>query len=158
MILSEAAKEKIRTLQKQYPERRSALIPALHIAQAEIGFLPKDAQAEIACLFDIAPNEVHAIVTFYDMFYEKPRGRRQLHVCTNVSCMLRGSDELLDALCRKLNVQPGETTADGKFSVISCECLAACDKAPMMLVDEQVVGPLEIKDLDGILESEVGHG
>ena len=91
-------------LQKKYPEKRSALIPALHLAQAEAGYLPREVQNEVADLFGIDPNEVNAVVTFYDMFFEEPVGKHLLHVCKNVSCMLRGGDELLNHLCRRLNV------------------------------------------------------
>ena len=151
-MLSEDIKKSILELQKRYPEKRSALIPALHMAQAEVGYLPLDTQAEVAELFNIAPNEVNAVVSFYDMFHEKPVGKHLLHVCKNLSCMLRGGDELLHKLCHKLQVKPHETTADGEFTIIPSECLAACDKAPMMLVDEQVVGPIRDEDIDKILE------
>lgn len=152
-MLSEKTKEAIVLLQKQYPEKRSALIPALHLAQAEKGYLPMEVQQAVADLFGLALNEVHSVVTFYDMFFEEPVGKHVIHVCKNVSCMLRGSDEVLHALCSKLKINPRETTADGMFTVIPCECLAACDKAPMMLVDDQVVGPVSKEDIDGILEN-----
>lgn len=152
MILSEKTRTAILNLQKRYPEKRSALIPALHLAQAEVGYLPRETQNEVAALFDLDPNEVNSIVTFYDMFFEKPVGKHLLHVCKNVSCMLRGSDQLLDTLCQKLQVKPGETTADGQFTVIPCECMAACDRAPMILADNHVLGPVHEKDLDQILE------
>lgn len=152
MKLSEKTKIHIFTLQEKYPEKRSALIPALHLAQAEIGYLPLEIQAEVAELFEISPNEVHAVVTFYDMFYEAPVGKHILHVCKNLSCMLRGGDELLHGLCQRLNVKPHETTADGEFTIIPSECLAACDRAPMMLVDEKTVGPVFEKDIDSLLE------
>ncbi len=151
-MLSQKTKEAIRLLQNQYPEKRSALIPALHIAQNEVGFLPQDVQEEVAHLFDIDPTEVRGIVSFYDMFFEKPVGKHLIHVCKNLSCMLRGSDCLMKAVCEKLQVKPGETTADGLFTVIASECLAACDKAPMMLVDDKVVGPVQIDELDAIFE------
>lgn len=151
-MLQKKTKEAILQLQKSYPEKRSALIPALHLAQNEIGYLPKEVQKEIAALFDLDQTEVHAIVTFYDMFYEEPVGKHVIHVCKNLSCMLRGCDRLLSALCTKLQVKPGETTDDGEFTVIASECLAACDRAPMMLVDERVVGPVAEADLDHILE------
>src|SRR5262249_54857412 len=110
-------------------------------------------------LFGIEPNEVNAVVTFYDMFFEKPVGKHLLHVCKNVSCMLRGCDTLIDQLCQKLQVKPGETTADGEFTIILSECLAACDRAPMMLVDEKVVGPIQEEELDHILaEARKGPG
>lgn len=150
-MLSEKTRHAILELQKLYPEKRSALIPALHLAQAEVGFLPRDVQDEVAKLFEIDPNEVNAVVTFYDMFFENPVGKHLLHICKNISCMLRGADELAHALCKKLQIAPGGTTADGEFTVILSECLGACDRAPMMLVDENVEGPLQESDLDPIL-------
>jgi NADH-quinone oxidoreductase subunit E len=150
-MLTENTQKLILDLQKQYPERRSALIPALHLAQAEAGYLPLEVQQEVADLFGIDINEVHAVVTFYDMFYEKPVGKHVIHVCKNVSCMLRGSDELLQKVCQHLQVAPREVTADGEFTVIPSECLAACDRAPMMLVDDKVIGPVPIDDVERIL-------
>ena len=153
MKLSEKTKTAILDLQKlyPYPEKRSALIPALHIAQNEVGYLPHDIQRQVAVLFDLDANEVHAIVTFYDMFFEEPVGKHIIHVCKNVSCMLRGCDATLSKLCEKLNIKPGETSADGEFTVIASECLAACDLAPAMLVDDKVVGHVKESDLDQIL-------
>lgn len=159
-MLSQPTKEAIVKLQKSYPQKRSALIPALHLAQAEVGFLPPEVQEEVARLFDLDPNEVQAVVTFYDMFYEEPVGRHILHVCKNISCMLHGGDKILASLCQKLRVRPGETTEDGAFTVIASECLAACDRAPMMLVDDEVVGPVREEDLDQVLanaQRSTGH-
>jgi len=158
-MLSEKTKNAILELQKLYPEKRSALIPALHLAQAEVGYLPREAQNEVADLFGLDSNEVNSVVTFYDMFYEEPVGKHLIHVCKNVSCMLRGSDELLAKLCDKLQVKPGKTTADGEFTVIPSECLAACDRAPMMIVDEKVVGPVKDEEIDQMLaEAKKGPG
>jgi NADH-quinone oxidoreductase subunit E len=151
-MLSETTKNAILRLQTLYPVKRSALIPALHLAQAELGYLPLEIQGEVAALFGLTLNEVNSVVTFYDMFFEKPVGKHIIHVCKNVSCMLRGSDELLSQICGKLKVKPGEVTADGEFTIIPSECLAACDRAPMMLVDDEVVGPVKEQDLDRILE------
>lgn len=151
-MLTEKTRELILKLQQEYPDRRSALIPALHLAQEEVGYLPSEVQQEVADLFEIALNEVHSIVSFYDMFFDKPVGKHLLHVCKNASCMLRGSDQILKKICEKLQIAPGETTADGEFTVIPCECLAACDRAPMMLADEKVVGPIQESELDALLE------
>lgn len=151
-MLTEKTKNAILELQKLYPEKRSALIPALHLAQEEIGYLPSGVQNEVAQLFELDPNEVNSVVTFYDMFFEEPVGKHLIHVCKNVSCMLRGSDQLLGKLCDKLQVKPHQTTADGEFTVIPSECLAACDRAPMMIVDETVIGPVKDEELDQILE------
>lgn len=150
-MLSDKTKNAILRLQNLYPVKRSALIPALHLAQTEQGYLPLETQGEVAALFGLTLNEVNSVVTFYDMFFEEPVGKHLIHVCKNVSCMLRGSDELLSQVCQKLKVKPGEVTADGEFTVIPSECLAACDRAPMMLVDDQVVGPVQEQDLDRIL-------
>lgn len=159
MKLTEEIISAIRKLQSDYPEKRSALLPALHLVQSQFGYLPLDIQAEVAGLFDIEPNEVNAVVTFYDMFFDAPAGKHLVHVCKNASCMLSGSDCILKALCDKLCVEPYGTTEDGEFTVIPSECLAACDRAPMMLVDEKVVGPVTEEMLDGILlEAKKGKG
>ncbi|CDR33436.1 NADH-quinone oxidoreductase subunit NuoE [Criblamydia sequanensis] len=150
-MISEKTKEAIFKLQALYPKKRSALIPALHLVQNEVGYLPLDIQSEVADLFGIEPNEVNAVVTFYDMFYDKPVGKHLIHVCKNVSCMLRGSDEVIGSLCQKLKVDLKEVTEDGEFTVFASECLGACDKAPMMLVDDEVIGPIKLEDLDKIL-------
>lgn len=158
-MLSEKTKKLILDLQKKYPQKRSALIPALHLAQSEVGYLPRDIQDEVATLFGIDPNEVNAVVTFYDMFFEEPVGKHLIHVCKNVSCMLRGGDDLLKNLCHKLQIKPGETTEDGEFTVIPSECLAACDRAPMMIVDDAVVGPVTLDKIDQVLnEAKKGKG
>lgn len=158
-MLTEKTKQAILELQKLYPEKRSALLPALHLAQAEHGYLPREIQKEVATLFDLDPNEVNGVVTFYDMFFEEPVGRHLLHVCKNVSCMLRGADLLLENVCQKLQVKPGCTTADGEFTVIPSECLAACDRAPVMLIDKEIKGPLQPEDLHEVLtEAKKGPG
>lgn len=144
--MKETTQKAILALQKKYPERRSALIPALHLTQEEEGgYLPLPLQAEVAALFDIDVNEVQAVVTFYDMFFETPVGKHKIHICKNLSCMLRGADELIEKLHEKVKDQPEE------FTVLPSECLGACDRAPMMIVDETVVGPCQIHDLDKIL-------
>ena len=151
-MLNQQTIKLILDLQAKYPEKRSALIPALHLAQAENGYLPIEVQEEVAALFNLDVTEVHAVVTFYDMFFEKPVGKHVIHVCKNLSCMLRGSDALLQDLCRSLNVEPRQMTQDALFTIIPSECLGACDKAPMMIVDDKVVGPVDVKDLPKILE------
>lgn len=151
-MLTEKTTRAILELQKEYPEKRSALIPALHLAQDEVGYLPLDVQKEIATLFDIDVTEVHGIVTFYDMFFTHPVGKHIIHVCKNVSCMLNGCDRLIEKLEKTLGIQNGMTTPDGKFTLIATECLAACDKAPMILLDEQVIGPVLDSDIEKILK------
>lgn len=158
MILSKELKEAVLKLQKVYPEKRSALIPALHMVQAETGYLPKEVQEQVAALFGIDVNEVNAVVTFYDMFTETPAGKHHVHVCKNLSCMLRGADDLLHGLCGRLGIKPGETTADGEFTVMASECLAACDRAPFCLVDDQEIGPVhDAQTLIDLAKKGKGH-
>lgn len=142
-MLSEETKQAILDLQKLYPEKKSALIPALHLAQNESGYLPEEVQREVADLFQIQINEVNSVVTFYDMFFEKPVGKHLIHVCKNVSCMLRGCDPLIQKLCEKA------TFPD--FTVIPSECLGACDRAPMLIGDDKVYGPVALEDVDSVL-------
>lgn len=151
MSLSAPIKKAIIDLQNKYPVKRSALIPALHLAQSEKGYLPPEIQEEVADLFGIDANEVNAVVTFYDMFFEEPTGKHIIHVCKNVSCMLSGADPLLRDLCKRLQIAPGGTSSDGEFTVVASECLGACDRAPMMIVDDQVVGPVKPDEIDHIL-------
>lgn len=151
-MISEKTKNAILKLQERYPAKRAALIPALHMVQEEVGYLPLDVQREVAELFDIVPNEVNAVVTFYDMFHEEPVGKHIVHVCKNVSCMLRGADGLLKKMCQKLKVYPGGTSEDKEFTVVPAECLGACDLAPMMIVDDKVIGPVQVDQIDAILD------
>ncbi len=144
-MLSAETVDAILNLQKRYPQKRSALIPALHLAQKEIGYLPSAIQKQIATLFDIDKDEVLAVVSFYDMFYEEPVGKHIIHVCKNASCMLRGCDQIIECLTHKLK--------DNKeITLVESECLGACDRAPMMIVNEKVVGPVAIDDLDRIIK------
>ncbi|MDP1879413.1 MAG: NAD(P)H-dependent oxidoreductase subunit E [Parachlamydiaceae bacterium] len=153
MKLSEQTIQHILNLQSEYPVKRSALIPALHVAQEEIGYLPLEIQSEVAMLFGLETNEVHSVVTFYDMFYEHPVGKHLLHVCKNVSCQLRGAGNILQKLCEKLQVAPHEMSKDGEFTVIPSECLGACDRAPMMIADTKVIGPILENQIDQILDN-----
>ncbi|MDR5694443.1 MAG: NADH-quinone oxidoreductase subunit NuoE [Armatimonadota bacterium] len=149
--LSEKAREEIRRLQGLYPQARSALLPALFVAQGEEGYLSEEALEEVAELFDLPLSEVASVASFYTLFHRRPVGRHVIHFCTNLSCMLNGAEEILAHLCRRLGIQPGETTRDGLFTVKKAECLAACDIAPMMLVDEEVYGNLTPQKVDEIL-------
>lgn len=151
-MLSEKIKNAILELQKKYPERRSALIPALHLAQEEKGYLPSEIQQEVADLFELSVNEVNSIVTFYDMFYDHPVGKRMIHICKGISCMLNGCDPLAKQLCENLKIQPGGTTEDGELTVHLAECLGACDRAPMAIIDHEVQGPLTLDKLEEILK------
>lgn len=133
-MLAEKYPERIKTIFDQYPDKRSAVMSLLYLAQEEYGWLSEDALREVAELCDIDPTQAHSIAGFYTMFSEKPKGKFWLQVCTDLPCALRGADDFFHGLCEMLGVDPehGGTTADGLFTVEPVMCLAACDKAPMM--------------------------
>ena len=138
-VLTEAIREKIRAYLPRYPSKQAVTLPALHIVQAELRCVPKEAVREIADLLDLSPAEVHDTMTFYGFFREEdaPLGKTRLWVCRSLACMLRGGEELLAELSKKLGVPPGGTTADGKVTLEFAECLGACEGAPCVLVDDE---------------------
>lgn len=135
--LSPAARQRLAELVKRYPTREAALIPALHIAQREWGgWLPDAAIAAVARELDLPAAKVYGVVTFYDLLHQHQVGRHRIRVCTNLPCMLRGSDEVMEVLRRELEVGENEITPDGRCSYVHFECLGSCDTAPMMMVDD----------------------
>jgi NADH-quinone oxidoreductase subunit E len=129
---SEAALAEYRELLTHYPTRQAALLPTLWIAQHEFGWLSGDAQIYVANLMELPPAHVRAVVTFYTMFYQQPVGKWHLEVCTNLSCRLRGADQIVEAISDRLGIKVGETSADKKFTLSRAECLASCGTAPML--------------------------
>lgn len=119
----------------RYPRSRSALIPLLHVAQEQDGWVTEDAMDHIAELLDLTPAEVLGTCSFYEMFKREPVGRYVINVCAGISCMLRGSDDLLHHAEVTLGIKPGSTTEDGMFSLNEVECIAACDGAPCLAVN-----------------------
>lgn len=135
---SASARAQIETLRSRYPTTRALLLSALHIVQKENGgWLPEPALEALASFLELPPSEVMGVVSFYDMYHERPVGRHRIRVCTNLSCMLRGAEEVMETLERELGVAEGEVTADGRCSFVHFECLGSCDTAPMMMVDDE---------------------
>ena len=115
--------------------------------------MPYQAMAEIAELLEITPAEVHDTMSFYGFFPQAPIGDVRVWICRSLSCMLRGGDELLEHACKRLGIEPGETTGDGKLTVEYAECLGICDYAPAALADDgRVFGPLDEASVDAMLE------
>lgn len=151
-MLSAKARQTILGLQQRYPQRRSALLPALFIAQKEAGgWLPPEVVAEVAALFDLTPADVQATVSYYSMFYRKPMGKYVISICNNLPCSLLGAESLVEYLEHKLGIRCGETTPDGRFTLLHVECLGACAIGPMMLVNETEYGHLTPERIDAIL-------
>jgi len=134
-----------------YPKKETALIQALHLCQAKLRHVPLEFQAFIADRLGMSPAHVKGVVTFYEMFTEEPLGKYLLQVCGTLPCMLAGSEKLLAHLESKLGIRPGGTTKDGKFSLITVECLACCDGGPALMVNETLHRTVSTEDADRIL-------
>ncbi|MCS7263988.1 MAG: NAD(P)H-dependent oxidoreductase subunit E [Armatimonadetes bacterium] len=119
----------------QYPHRKAAIMPLLWLVQEKFGYIPNEAVLEVAELTGTTLVHIEAIIKFYEMFHDHPVGKCQLMLCTNVSCLLQGADKTLQKLKEVLGINVGETTSDGMFTLEEVECLAACDKAPVLLVN-----------------------
>jgi NADH-quinone oxidoreductase subunit E len=142
----------VRRLQSLYPDKRGALLPVLHLAQETFGYISLELEEYVGSLFDLAPAHVHEVVTFYTLFFREPRGRHVVSVCHNLSCHLMGAKTIIDHLTRRLGIEVGETTADGRVTLLTVECLCACEQAPMMQVDDRYEGHLTPAKVDRILE------
>ena len=134
-VLSAECREKILKLRQNYPQSRAAVLPALHLAQAEVGYLPRPVVDEVAELLDVLPIQVQEVVSFYPMFHAEKVGRCHIQVCTNIACALAGARKLVRQLQSALDIREGEVTADGKFSVAEVQCLGSCGTAPVVQVN-----------------------
>jgi NADH-quinone oxidoreductase subunit E len=152
--LSPSAISEIEIELAKYPadRRQSAVMAALRIVQAECRWVSKDVMQEIADLLGIPAIHVYEVATFYSMYEHKDVGKHKLCVCSNISCQLRGSQEVFDYLKEKIGIGPGETTDDGRITIKEVECLGACGGAPMMQVDSEYHENLSPESIDKILE------
>ena len=144
-------KEKVEKIARKYPERRSALLPALFLAQEKYGYLTKETMEEVASILNLQPVQVYEVATFYTMFNKKPVGKYHVQVCTNVSCSLLGSEMIVDCLKKKLGINSGETTEDKLFTLSEVECLGSCGTAPMMQINDTYYENLTEEKVDNIL-------
>ncbi len=135
-----------------YPVKRAAILPVMRLIQEEYGSISPDAELEIAGYFQIPPMDVKELMTFYTLFYSKPKGKCHIQMCRTLSCALRGAEELSLYVEEKLGIKPGETSADGQFSLDHVECLGACEIAPMAQINKDYVGPLSKEKLDQVLK------
>lgn len=137
--------EKILT---RYPQKMPALLPALHLVQEQQGYVSPESIEYVAELLDLSPAHVDSVVSFYTMYNRAPRGKHFIQVCTNISCSLCGSRDLVEHIKKSLGLQIGETSADGRFSLIGVECLAACDMAPAVQINDDYHGPMSVAEFD----------
>jgi len=151
-VFADGLRSRIEALAARYPRKSAALLPALHLVQAEKGFIGPEDEEALAGLLETTPVAVREVVTFYTMFRRRPVGRHLIQVCTNVTCALMGGDRILDHLRRKLGIEVGETTPDGRFTLTTVECLGTCEAAPGLMIDFDHHGGLTETRIDEILE------
>jgi NADH-quinone oxidoreductase E subunit len=135
--LSEQVKAAILAEVPKYPEPRSALLMALHLVQGEIGYVPLEAQREVAALLGIRPIEVLEVVSFYPMYHQHPVGRRNIQICVNIACALAGARDVVRRLEERLGIRSGERTADGAYSIEEVQCLGSCGTAVCVQVNNE---------------------
>ncbi|MBH0209182.1 MAG: NAD(P)H-dependent oxidoreductase subunit E [Nitrospira sp.] len=151
MTFSEKYRDEISEILSRYPVKRSALIPLLYVAQRDQGYVSEAVMQEIARLLGMTPPQVYETVTFYTLFNLKPVGKFHIQVCKSLMCALVGSDTLIGWIKTRLGIAPGESTADGLFTLSAVECLAACGTGPMMQINEDYYERVTEDKLDRIL-------
>ena len=149
--MPEALYDEIQTIAARYPERLSAVMPALRLAQERYGWLPPDAFREVAEALDLTPAYCKAVASFYDMFHLEPVGRHMIEVCTNVSCALVGAQQVLEAFEEELGVHAGESTEDGAFTLRTIECAGGCGWGTVVSVDHRYREPVNPEDVPAIV-------
>ena len=155
--LSEHVMAEIRALPPQFPDIRTCVMPALDLAQEEIGYLTPEAMSEVAAALNLDPGYVEGVATFYTLFHTAPVGKHRLYLCTNISCKLRGADELLEHTMQAVGVKDfEEVSTDGLFSVEAVECLGACEYAPVMRLDHAYHHDLTAEKIDALIADRRG--
>jgi NADH-quinone oxidoreductase subunit E len=144
--------DEIQAFAAQYPDSRSAVMPALRAAQERYGWLPPEALREVALALDLSPAYCKAIATFYDMYHLEPVGRHVVEVCTNLACALVGAQAVVDAFENELGVAAGETTDDGAVTFRTIECAGGCGYAPVVVVDGRYREPVQPDDVPALVE------
>ena len=153
-ILTDEMIAEIKAFIPRYPSKQAVTLPALHIVNEKLRYVPPRAVVEIAQLLDLAPAQVQDTLSFYGYFkQDAPHGRCRVWVCRSISCALRGGDELLDHLSHSLGVKPGETTPDGRITLEYAECLGACEHAPCVLANEKLLPSVSQQQADEFVQT-----
>jgi NADH-quinone oxidoreductase E subunit len=151
-MISEQAKQRMRNLASRYPVARSAVMPALHIAQEEEGYITQAGLQAVAEVIGMTVDDVESVATFYTMYYQQPPGKKIIKVCTSISCYLRNCDALLEHFEQQLGIKRGETTSDGNYTLQTIECLASCGTAPVLQVNDKFVENVTLEKADALID------
>jgi NADH-quinone oxidoreductase subunit E len=152
-MLNEGAQKRIAELRDKFPQRRSAILPAMHVVLEEVGYHNRDIVKQVAKLLDLSEMEVTETLSFYTYFPKQGVGKYHIQVCTNVSCMINGAEQLVAYLEERLGIKVGETTPDGLFTLTAVECLGSCGTAPVMQINQDYYENLTKAKVDQILDS-----
>lgn len=151
-LIPESTRERLAGLFERFPRKPDALLTALYIVQEDCNNLAPEVLDEVAEIMEMPKSIMYEVVTFYHLYSTKPRGKNIILICQNLCCYLRGSDEIYRAVFEELGIKPGETTGDGRFTLETAECLAACERAPAMMVNEKTFGPVTPEQVKEILK------
>jgi NADH-quinone oxidoreductase subunit E len=149
---AEEAMKRFEYIISRYPTREAALLPTLHLAQELWGWISPEVVHYVGNLLDLSPATVFGVVSFYDMYDQKPVGKYRLRVCTNLSCMVSNAYDIYEHLCDRLHVAPHETTKDGLYTVLEVECLGSCGTAPVVQVNNDYHENMNVERMDALLE------
>lgn len=152
-MLGEEVKAQLRKMVARYPQARSAMLPCLHIVQDAEGYVTPEGILAVADAIGVKPDEVESVVTFYSMYHQEPIGKMVIKVCTSIACYLNGCDETMANLERRLGVNVGETTADGRYTLEGAECLAACGMAPAVQVNGEFAEQITPYKTDALIDA-----
>ena len=150
-IVEQKIKEQVEQIEKEYEPSKDNLIQILNKVQEKFGYIPKVAQMEISNYLKISMAEVYGVITFYSRFTLEPKGKYCVSVCLGTACFVKGSQKILDRLKERLNLEEGQTSEDGKFSIDTTRCVGACGLAPVFTVNDEVYGNATVKKLDEVL-------
>ena len=153
VVFPDDVKKRFDYILTRYPNKEAALLPTLHLVQETWGYISPEAVHYVSELLDLSPATVFGVVSFYDMYDQKPVGKYRLRVCTNLSCMVSNAYDIYEHLCDKLQVNPHETTKDGRYTVLEVECLGSCGTAPVVQVNNDYHESMSVAKMDALLET-----
>jgi NADH-quinone oxidoreductase E subunit len=151
-MISEQAKQRMHDLALRYPVARSAVMPALYIAQQEEGYITQDALQAVAEAIGTTVDDVESVATFYTMYYQQLPGRKVIKICNSIACYLRNCDAVVDHFEQRLGIKRGETTPDDNFTLMTAECLASCGTAPVLQVNDEFVENVTLEMADALID------
>lgn len=151
-MITEQMKQQIRDIAARYPVARSAVLPALHLVQKAEGYVTDEGLAAVAETLELTKADVESVATFYTMYFSEQKGQKVIKVCNSISCYLRGCDGLIKHMESRLGIKRGETTPDGRYSLMTVECLASCTTAPALQVNDEFVENLDLEKLNALFD------